>query len=415
MHYEADMAGGAIALPFHYEGVNNTMPKKIIEMKNGSYKLTVSHGYDANGKQKVVTKIVKVSSQRAAQRAWEQFAMEINGDAPATEGQLTLRQFFDYYMTHYAKKHVTENTIQYDISLFRRIDKYLGQYALQKLKPFHVMDFIENLSTEKSLCNGNKTLSANTIQKHYAFLHAMLEKAVQWQFIDDNPAGHVDKPKRVKPPMEILEMEECRTFLEALTQEDMKHQALVFLAVYTGMRRGEIFGLQWKHVDFGEMIINVEQECQYNVGIGNHIVPRTKGGSARKISIPKTVCVLLRKYRREVQERKRILQSRNEWKGAMYISDDYIFCSNDGKLAHADQFNAWLDRFTEKHGFRRITPHTFRHMVVSYLFAAGVDLQTIAGKVGHANTQTTQTIYSHLLHSSEHHTASILQNLLSKK
>ncbi len=385
------------------------MAKKIIKLKNDSYKLTVSLGYDDNGKQINISKIVKATSQRAAQKAWDLFSLELHGDTPATEGQLTLHQFFDYYMTHYAKKQVEENTIQYDTYLFRRIDKYLGQYALQRLKPIHVMEFIEALSND-----GDRKLSKNTIQKHYALLHALLNKAVQWQFIDDNPASHIDKPKRVKPPIDILETEECRAFIEALGDEDIKHQALVVLTIYTGLRRGELFGLQWKHVDLDKKVVIVEQECQYNVGIGNHIVPRTKGGSSRTISIPDIVCTLLKKYLKEVKRNKAILQGRNEWKGAKDIKDDFIFCSIDGKLGYADQFNAWLDRFTKRNGFKRVTPHTFRHMVVSYLYNAGVDLQTIAGKVGHSNTLTTQAIYSHLLRSSEHHTADILHNLLSK-
>ena len=386
----------------------DTMPQRIKKIREDTYRLVVSAGYDSTGKQRVATRTIKATSQRAAQRAWEQFAMEVRGEIPPTEGQLTMSQFFDYYVTHYAKKHVTENTIQYDRYLFRRIDKYIGHYTLMQLRPYHVMEFLEHLAKEKKL-------SPNTIQKHYAFLHALLEKAVQWQFIKDNPSSHIDKPRRTKPKMEIPDIDECAAILKAISQEDVKHQALVNLTIYTGMRRGEIFGLQWKHIDFNAKTVNIIQECQYNVGIGNHIVERTKGGEGRKVSIPDAVCDLLIQYRKEVQERKEILRSRHEWKGAEDIDDVFIFCSFDGKLGHADQFNAWLDRFTQKHGFKRITPHTFRHLVASYLLAAGVDLQTVAGKLGHANTMTTQTIYSHLLHSSEQKTANILHNIFTEK
>lgn len=388
----------------------NPMAQKIRKQKKDTYRITVSMGYDDDGKQVNVGRVIRATSQRAAQRAWEQLYQEVHGDVPATDGQLTLHQFFDYYITHYASKHVTENTIQYDKYLFRRIDKHLGQYALERLRPFNVMDFLEQLSKG----DGKKKLSPNTIQKHYALLHAILEKAVQWQFIKDNPATHIDKPKRAKPSMEILDTAECKAILEALSKEDIKHQALVNLTIYTGMRRGEIFGLQWKHIDFKAKTVTIEQECQWNTGVGNHIVDRTKGGSARTISIPDVVCGLLSAYQREIKKVRNVLRTRNEWKGAEDIQDDFIFCTFDGRLGHADQFNAWLDRFTKKNGFKRVTPHTFRHMVASYLLAAGVDLQTVAGKLGHANTLTTQAIYSHLLKSSEHKTADILQDMLKR-
>lgn len=388
------------------------MAQKVKLQKDGTYRLTVSLGYDSDGKQRNVARTINATSQRAAQRAWEQFAIEVHNDVPATEGQLTLHQFFDYYISHYAQHHVTENTIQYDKYLFKRIDKYLGQYALERLRPFNIMDFIEHLSQEKTQ---GKKLSPNTIQKHYALLHAVLEKAAQWQFIKDNPAAHIDKPKRIKPDMEILDTAECKAILEALSKEDIKHQALINLAIYTGMRRGEIFGLQWKHIDFTEKTITVKQECQWNTGIGNHIVERTKGGSARKITIPDNVCTLLFSYQKEIKKARNILRARKEWKGADDIQDDYVFCTIDGKLGHAGQFNTWLNRFIKRHGFKRITPHTFRHMVASYLLAAGVDLQTVAGKLGHANTITTQAIYSHLLQSNEHKTADILQDMLKNE
>ena len=71
------------------------MAQKVKLQKDGTYRLTVSLGYDSDGKQRNVARTINATSQRAAQRAWEQFAIEVHNDVPATEGQLTLHQYFD--------------------------------------------------------------------------------------------------------------------------------------------------------------------------------------------------------------------------------------------------------------------------------------------------------------------------------
>ncbi|WP_196600960.1 tyrosine-type recombinase/integrase, partial [Pectinatus frisingensis] len=62
-------------------------------------------------------------------------------------------------------------------------------------------------------------------------------------------------------------------------------------------------------------------------------------------------------------------------------------------LAHPDSINSWLSKFVKKHDLPHISPHSFRHMAATYLINAGVGLATVAGKLGHSNSTTTQVVY----------------------
>ena len=74
--------------------------------------------------------------------------------------------------------------------------------------------------------------------------------------------------------------------------------------------------------------------------------------------------------------------------------------------------NTWLRRFVKAHDLPKISPHSFRHMAATYLITAGVDLRTVAGKLGHANSTTTQLVYSHLLRQAEYETADVMDGIL---
>jgi integrase len=67
--------------------------------------------------------------------------------------------------------------------------------------------------------------------------------------------------------------------------------------------------------------------------------------------------------------------------------------------------NAWLKKFIASNELPHLTPHSFRHMAATYLITSGVDLRTVAGKLGHANSNTTQLVYSHLVKSAEEEAA----------
>ena len=372
------------------------MPKKITMRQNGTALLQVSDGYDASGKQIVRTKIVPVAGTREAQKEYAKFYLTVKQQknmAPT----MTLREFYSYWRERYCKEHNAAATMQIDSHVFRRIDQSLGKKRLAKITVNDVVKFFSSLDVAPSYK-----------KKHYAVLNKMLNKAVQWQLIGDNPVSHVDAPKEPRSKKAIYDEEQCKTFLGLLKDEDMYHQLLCYIPIYAGLRRGEIFGLQFKHVKGNE--ITVEQSCEYVKSQGVFI-KETKTGIVHTVTIPVFIAKLIEQRKEFIRAQMELLV--NQWKGNSVLEENFIFCHEDGKITNPQSFNRWLTRFLTRHNIPHITPHSFRHMMATYLIGAGVDIQTVSGKLGHTNTITTQRVYSHLLKSKEKDTANLLERILT--
>ncbi|WP_278933668.1 tyrosine-type recombinase/integrase, partial [Megamonas funiformis] len=91
-----------------------------------------------------------------------------------------------------------------------------------------------------------------------------------------------------------------------------------------------------------------------------------------------------------------------------------IFTTFYGAISHPDSMNVWLRKFVKKNNLPHISPHSLRHMTATYLINAGVDLVTVAGVMGHANSTTTQVVYAHFLQKSQNKTVKIMDSILNE-
>jgi integrase len=193
---------------------------------------------------------------------------------------------------------------------------------------------------------------------------------------------------------------------------------MALLALSTGLRRGEMFGLQWKHINLETKTVKVEQASQYIPKIGTFLKEPKNEGSKRIITISDNIASLLKQHKAK-QLAKRLKLGGTEktggkWKGAEEPENDFVFTTWNGEPAQPDSINKWLNKFVKANELPHLTPHGFRHMAATYLITAGVDLRTVAGKLGHANSATTQLVYSHLLKSAEEETANKLETFIQQ-
>lgn len=256
---------------------------------------------------------------------------------------------------------------------------------------------------------GERGLSGKTILHHHRLISTILASAKRERIIPFNVAvEHMKAPKAEHKEPRYLDDEQARAFLlAAMGEEDIRHRAFLILALYTGLRRGELCGLEWPDIDEPHGLVHVLRASQYQEGIGIATVPTKNQSSRRAIKVPPIVFEILNEYRAWWNLEK--LKAGDKWQGQQLR----LFTQRDGAPINPETLNFWLDRFTKKHGLPRITPHGLRHTFATLQIAAGVDIRTLQSRTGHAQASTLTDIYTHALKSAEAAAAEVLDSILN--
>ena len=374
-----------------------------------SWRLVVSCGIDAKGQQIKVTKTVKTSSKRHAEKLLAEFVTAVEkGQFIATD--LTLRDFVERWLKEYGENHLAPKTLaRYKDLLNKRILPALGHLRIDKIRPVHLLSFYNNLAEPGLRLDGKKgALSACTVQMHHRVLSAVLQDAVEWQIITDNPCRRVAPPKKQRPLIQILTDEQTGIFLTGLEQAPMKWKTISILALSTGLRLGELLGLEWRHIDFDAQTVRIEQTSQYICGMGVFTKGTKNTSSERLIALPASVTELLQTYRESQDEQREKLED-------LWHESNRLFTQWNGLPMHPSSFNHWLRQYCTNTGLPRITPHSFRHMSATMLLNAGISLKNVSGRLGHSNVSTTGNIYSHFLKSVDKLAAEKMDTLLLQR
>lgn len=249
------------------------------------------------------------------------------------------------------------------------------------------------------------TLSVNTILHHHRLISSILSIAVKWQLIFSNPCNRVVLPKNKRREAVYLDEEQAAQMLQALENESLQHQVIVKLLLYTGIRRGELCGLEWKDIDFERAVISVRRSSLYLSGKGVFEDETKNETSERCMKVSDDVIAMLRIWRAEqAKERLRL--------GDQWQNSDRLFTAWNGAPIRPDVITAWFHKFVTKNGLPPIHVHSLRHTNATLLIAAGTNLTTVAARLGHANTTTTSKIYAHAIKSADQAAAEALQDIL---
>ncbi len=392
------------------------MAGSIEKRGKNSYRLTVSEGFDLNGKPMIHRKTVH-GNKKDAEVELAKFVTEVQNGLVIDGKSLKFSEFTEIWKRDYGSKELAPSTYKrYCRMLETRLLPYFGHFYINKIRPTDIMKFYDLLEKDTQLVrkkgnNGTKTkkpLSGKTILEHHRLLRAMLHRAVYWQLIVSNPAERVQAPRAKKPKRRSYDDEQTKILLEnleLLPNEDTKYKVAIILTVFTGVRLGELMGLEWQDVDFKNGILSINRSSQYLADMGVFTkVPKTES-SIREIAIPEFIISLLEEYKLWYEEQKSIY-------GELWMNSDRLFVQADGKPMHPSTISKWFVKYVGQIGLPVINFHGLRHTNASLLVAQNIDIAVISARLGHAQISTTLDFYVHPLLSHNRKAGYALENLL---
>ena len=251
-------------------------------------------------------------------------------------------------------------------------------------------------------------LSAKTVGHYHTFVHSVLEMACKKEDMAINIASKATPPAIVKKEAEFLEIDDIIRIRACLEKYPMKYRVMICLLADTGIRRGELFGIRWSAVDFVKGEILIDRNIQRVKGVGLY-ADTPKGKKPREVSISAEMVELLKEY--QEYQKKELFYIEDP----SYNKEGYLFIQENGNVMDPNSLNHWIIDFQKAEGLPHIYPHKFRHSQASILLFSGIDIVTVAGRLGHAQPSTTGNLYGHILRHADRRASDAVANALYRK
>jgi integrase len=364
----------------------------------GSYRLKVYAGRDAEGRRRYLTKTIRTTSKREAERRLADFIVE-SGLGAHDVTNATVADLVFKWLAVVAEPNFSPSTLaEYRRLISKEIVPRIGKTKLRALRASDLDGLYADLR--------KRGLSPASVHHVHSLLRAILNQGVKWGWLATNPAKNATPPRVAKHELDIPEPDEV---LLLIGGADPDLGTYLRLAAVTGARRGELNGLRWSDVDFvgGALSITRAVVGKRNEGL---TVKETKTGSRRTIALdPETIDALAHHRNR--------FEDRAELAGVVLSDEAYIFSPDVAgrRPWRPDGISLAFRRLRKDLGLRDFRLHDLRHAAATRMLAAGVPVRTVAGRLGHANATTTLNTYGHWVQASDQVAASVLGDLLGGK
>lgn len=370
------------------------------KLRMGVWELRVSLGKDpASGKYRQLSRTFQ-GGARAADDALRDL-VDKYGDGSEDGIGATFGQLLDKWLEESERMDLSPTTLRtYRAQVERTIRPRLGKVALTRLTPKNLDDLYGQMKEDGQ--------SPKTIRNHHAIISSALHQGVRWGWIRENIAEKAKSPRiemrRVKAPS----IEAVRSVIETAEDRDPRLAPLLMLAALTGMRRGELCALRWTDVDF--------ERCELDVSRSVVVVPGglaekgTKSHRFRTVALDEVGMALLLLHRGNVED----------WAQQAEVTvpeDAFVFSPvlDGAKPFRPDNVTGFFTRVRDSLGLDDVRLHDLRHFTATQLIGAGVDVRTVAGRLGHSDPSVTLRVYSHALEERDRAAAEIMGRVLSPK
>lgn len=339
--------------------------------------------------------------------------------------QMNVEQYFEYWFENYVKKDLKENTqINYRNILDKYIIPTIGIYKVKTISPAVLQKLMNNLS-EGDLAEHSVSIILSVIRQ--AFKMAVFP----YQLIKENPANYVRMPKyfedkrKTRESLRLINMDQYKQIL-SITPKANDFYIPLQIAFNSGLRRGEVCGLEWDCVDFSANTIEVKQqmlqpnskyvkkdtddksENTRTVSVGSTLVklgpPKTEA-SYRTILVGQTLIDILKEHRKhQMEQRLRY--------GKYYQESNFVCTKENGTPITPNVIKYQCTRIHNTLGFP-FNFHSLRHTHATMLLEHGANIKEIQARLGHKKIETTLDTYTHVTKKMDRETVDIFERMMN--
>jgi integrase len=335
------------------------------------------------------------NTQRECQEWLKKTRGQIDDGMTLASTKIGLGDFLYSWLTGTKTSKVRGTWRHYEQLIRTYIIPNLGKIKVRDLRPEHIQAFYNRLF--------ERQVGVYTIRKIHITLHSVLQQAVKTGMIERNPASFVQPPKEPANEMTILNTSQVSQLL--IAAQSSRLEAIIHLAVISGMRQMELLGLKWSDLDWIKQTLKIERQLLKPDGEGvKFSSPKTRYGK-RSISLGvKTVEILRKHYEKQQAEQRKAGEAWKEY--------GLIFTTQNGTPMHPRNLLRDYKKLLHTAGLPPIRFHDLRHTAASILLNQGVPVITVSRRLGHAKASITLDIYGHLIPTMQTEVAEMIDNLV---
>ena len=332
---------------------------------------------------------VSASSPSDADKQLAFFVASIEKGEYSKESSITFVEFAQLFLDKYAKPNLSDTTVRdYKHRLNKYILEEIGNKKLTSIRRLHIQEFANKLFEEYNL-------SSKTIKNYIKLISAILNKAVEWDFIQTNVADKVTIPKNYNKPKEkvvLYSYDEINQFIDVLDSlNDTELKMAIYTSFYTGARRGEVLALTFNDINFDRCTIDFNKS-KINTAGGTKIKD-TKTSKPRLFYVPKSYIDKIKQY--------------------------YVYLNNPAKNTelfkmHPDTYTKKFESFLKNNNLRKINLKDLRALNESILINQGIDIVLAAKRLGHLPSTATN-YYLDQIPEEDKKASKVFENIFNKK
>lgn len=293
---------------------------------------------------------------------------------------MTTNELMITWLDHFERERVKPRTYsRYKGLIVRHILPALGSMAVDNLGRRQISEFLAEHRAGGNLRDGN-SLSATSTNLMLTVLNSAFSYACDMEIISDNPCAYIRRVPSPQTRVKAFTREEQVRLERAITDSGDRRLFGVRVCLYTGLRIGELLGLEWQNVDLEKGVLHIEKTVYREKNADGEwqlFVDRPKtAASDRKVPLPDYLAEELRTYRAGAQS-------------------EFVIENKKADRMSIRSYQYLFERLTEKAEIRKLNFHALRHTFATRALECGMDIKTLSELMGHKNATITLNRYAH--------------------